>query len=176
LAWRHSVTPANVPLNDGNIDMIFSPHRLRAAFLLPAFVFTASVPTGLIGAALAQSKSVEVPGNRQLSASETMASPGQAGTDYGANAPSLAGLTLLATIPAPAVPRLGYLIEAQCTAGLTVVLDDQGGSLTATIVVLQGSNANGGQGGSLGMAGMPHTGRIRIYSSSSSCQMAARSW
>ena len=86
------------------------------------------------------------------------------------------GRRLLATIPVPAVPRLGYLIQANCTAGVTVVLDDQWGSLTPTILVLQGAIANGGQGGSLSMAGMPHTGRIRIYSSSSSCQMAARSW
>jgi hypothetical protein len=176
LGSRNSLTPVNVSVTNGNYNMILSPRRLRAAFLLPALVLIASLPTGLIGGALAQGKSVEVPAYRQLGAGETMASPGQSGADYGANAPSLSGLTLLATIPAPAVPRLGYLIEAQCTAGLTVVLDDQGGSLTPTIVVLQGSGANGGQGGSLGMAGMPHTGRIRIYSSSSSCQMAARSW
>jgi hypothetical protein len=131
---------------------------------------------GLGGSARAQSKSVEVPAYRQLGASEAMASPGQSGADYSANAPSLAGLTLLATIPAPATPRLGYFIEAQCTAGLVVALDDQGGSLTPTIVVLQGSGAAGGQGGSLSMAGMPHTGRIRIFSSSSGCQMAARAW
>jgi hypothetical protein len=160
--------------------MTLSPRRLRAAFLLVALGFTASPPIGsplgLGASALAQSKSVEVPASRQLGASEVMASPGANGADYGTNAPSLAGLTLLATIPTPASPRLGYFVEAQCTAGLTVVLDDQSGSLTPTIVVLQGSAANGGQGGSLNMAGMPHTGRIRIYSSSSSCQMAARSW
>ena len=131
---------------------------------------------GFVGSAAAQSKSVEVPGNRQLGAAEAMASPGQSGADYSANVPSLAGLTLLATIPAPSVPRLGGVIEAQCTAGLLVVLDDQADLLTPTIVVLAGAGANGGQGGSLDLAGMPHTGRIRIYSSSSSCQMAARSW
>jgi len=131
---------------------------------------------GFVGSAAAQSKSVEVPGNRQLGAAEAMASPGQSGADYSANVPSLAGLTLLATIPAPSVPRLGGVIEAQCTAGLLVVLDDQADLLTPTIVVLAGAGANGGQGGSLDLAGMPHTGRIRIYSSSSSCQMAAGSW
>jgi hypothetical protein len=156
--------------------MTISPRCLRAAFFLTAVAVTVSPPMGLIGGALAQSKSVEVPAFRQLGASEAMASPGTNGADYGANAPSLAGLTLLATIPAPAAPRLGYLIEAQCTAGLTVVLDDQAGSLTPTVVVLQGSSTNGGQGGSLSMTGMPHTGRIRIYSSSAGCQMAARSW
>jgi hypothetical protein len=155
--------------------MIISSRCPRAA-LLPAVLVTAILTLGATGIALAQSQSVEVPAYRQLGAGEAMASPGRSGTDYSANAPSLAGLTLLATMPAPSVPRLGYLVQAQCTAGLTVVLDDQGGSLTPTMIVLQGSGVNGGQGGSLSMAGMPHTGRIRIYSSSSSCQMAARSW
>jgi hypothetical protein len=150
--------------------------RLRAAFLLPAFGLAASLPLALVTGAAAQGKSVEVPNYRQLGASEAMASPGQSGSDYSANAPSLAGLTLLATIPAPAAPRLGYLVQAQCTAGLTVAFDDQAGSLTATIVTLQGPPANGGQGGSITMSGMPHTGRIRIYSSAANCQMAARSW
>ncbi len=156
--------------------MTIPPRRLRAAFFLIALAVTASLPLGPGAGALAQSKSVEVPALRQLGASEAMASPGRNGADYGANPPSLSGLTLLATIPAPAVPRLGYLIEAQCPAGLTIALDDQGGSLAPTIVVLAGPAATGGEGGSLDMAGMPHTGRIRIYSSSSGCQMAARSW
>lgn len=154
--------------------MTISACRPRAAFLLAAFVVAASVPMGSI--ASAQTKSVEVPASRQLGASEAMASPGQSGADYSANAPSLAGLTLLATIPAPSAPRFGGVVEAQCTAGLTVVFDDQGGSLTPTMVVLAGPAANGGQGGSLDLAGMPHTGRIRIYSSAAGCQMAARAW
>ena len=156
--------------------MTITSRRLRAAFLLAACALTASLVIGAGGSALAQSKSVEVPAYRQLGAAEPMASPGASGTDYSANAPSLAGLTLLATIPAPASTRLGYLVQAQCTAGLTVVFDDQAGSLSPTVVVLQGSGAAGGQGGSLSMAAMPHTGRIRIYSSSAGCQMAARSW
>lgn len=147
--------------------MIRNAGRLGAAFLLLM---------GAADAALAQSKSVEVPGYRQLGAAEPMTEPGLTGADYSANAPSLSGLTLLATIPAPAVPRLGYLIQAQCTAGLTIVFDDTAGSLTPTIAVLAGPGSNGGQGGSLSMAGMPHTGRIRIYSSASNCQMAARAW
>jgi len=145
------------------------PRRLRAAFLTAALVVAA-------GAALAQDQSVEVPAYRQLGAVETLAAPDQNGTDYSANAPSLAGLSLLATIPVPSQPRRGYLVQAQCTAGLTVVLDDEAGALTPTIIVLQGPTVGGGQGGSLSMAGMPHSGRIRIYSSSSGCQMAARSW
>jgi hypothetical protein len=136
----------------------------------------ASLPFGLSGSASAQGKSIDLPALRQLGASEPMSSPGNNGTDYSANAGSLSGLTLLATIPAPTVPRLGGVIQAQCIAGLVVVLDDQAGALPATLVVLAGPAATGGQGGSLDLAGMPHTGRIRIYSSSSSCQMAARAW
>jgi len=158
--------------------MTISPHPLRAALLPAALAVAASLPFGFTDHALAQSKSIEVPAYRQLGANEAMASPGQNGADYSANAPSLSGLTftLLATIPAPATPRLSYVVQAQCTAGLTVVLDDQAGALTPTILVIQGAASAGGQGGSLSMAGMPHTGRIRIYSSASSCQMAARSW
>jgi hypothetical protein len=155
--------------------MIFRPRRLRAAFLISAAV-TAAVPLGAIAIAAAQGKSVEVPSYRALGASEAMTSPGQNGGDYSANAGSLSGLNLLATIPAPAVPRLGGIIQAQCTAGLVVVFDDQAGALAPTLIVLAGPTVNGGQGGSLDLAGTPHTGRIRIYSSSSSCQMAARSW
>ncbi len=150
--------------------------RLRAAFLLAALGIAASPSPHLVTIAAAQGKSVEVPAYRALGANEAMTSPGQNGADYSANAPSLAGLTLLATISAPSAPRLGYFVEAQCTAGVTVVMDDQASSLTPTLVVLQGSPANGGQGGSLNMTGMPHTGRIRIYSSAANCQMAARSW
>ena len=146
--------------------MTLTQRRLRAAFLLA--VLTAS--------AAASAQTIDVPAYRQLGATETMAAPSGNGADYSANAPSLSGLTLLATIPAPPVPRRGYFIQAQCTAGLTVVFDDQAGALTPTAVVLAGAAAAGGQGGSVAMAGMPHTGRIRIYSSSGGCQMAARSW
>jgi hypothetical protein len=157
-----------------------SARRLPAAFFLMAATVAAS-PTmnsigGLIGIASAQSTAVDVPAHRELGASEPMASPGNSGTDYSANAGSLSGLTLLATVPAPLVPRRGGVIQAQCTAGLVVALDDQAASLTATLIVLAGAATTGGQGGALDLAGMPHTGRIRIYSSSSSCQMAARAW
>ena len=146
--------------------MTLTQRRLRAAFLLGAL--------GITGAAQAQS--IEVPTYRQLGASETMSAAANPGTDYSANAPSLSGLTLLATIPAPSTPRRGYIVQAQCTAGLSVVFDDAAGALTPTIVVLAGAAANGGQGGSVTMSGEPHTGRIRIYSTASGCQMAARSW
>jgi hypothetical protein len=166
----------NIPATDGNPSMNIFLRRGRAALLPAALVLTASLSMGLIGSTLAQSKSIEVPASRQLGASEAMASPGNSGADYSANAASLSGLTLLATIPAPSAPRLGGVIQAQCTAGLVVVLDDQGGSLPPTSIVLAGPGANGGQGGSLDLAGMPHTGRIRIYSSAAGCQMAARAW
>jgi hypothetical protein len=148
--------------------MSLTPRRLRVAFLLAM--------SGTAGAAQAQPPTVDVPTYRQLNAAETMAPPGGNGTDYSANAASLSGLTLLATIPAPAMPRRGYIVQAQCTAGLTIVFDDAAGTLTPTIVTLAGAAANGGQGGSVSMDGMPHTGRIRIYSTASGCQMAARSW
>jgi hypothetical protein len=153
-----------------------SPRRLRAAFLSAALLLAAGSSFGVSSNALAQSKTIDVPASRQLVASEIMGSPSQNGIDYSANAGSLAGLALLATIPALNVPRRGGVIEAQCTAGVTVVLDDQAGSVTPTILVLSGPAANGGQGGSLDLSGMPHTGRIRIYSSNSGCQMAARVW
>lgn len=100
---------------------------------------------------------------------------GNNGVDYSANAPSLSGLSLLATIPANTA-RLGFFIEAQGTAGLTVAFDDSAGALTPTIVVLGGAGANGGQGGSIDMNSLPHTGRIRIYGALSSVPMAARAW
>lgn len=100
---------------------------------------------------------------------------GSNGVDYSTNAPSLSGLTLLATIPASSA-RLGYFIQAQDTPTLTIVLDDQAGSLTPTIVILAGAVSTGAQGGAISMDGMPHTGRIRIYSTISGVQMAARAW
>jgi hypothetical protein len=100
---------------------------------------------------------------------------GSNGVDYSANAPSFSGLSLLATIPAN-TSRLGYFIQSQATTGLTVVMDDQAGSLTPTVVVLAGAASNGAQGGAVSMDGLPHSGRIRIYASSSGVQMAARAW
>jgi len=110
-----------------------------------------------------------------LATTSQAASTGDNGVDYSANAPSLSGLTLLATIPANTA-RLGFLIQAQGTAALTVAFDDSAGALTPTIVVVSGASANGGQGASVSMTGMPHTGRIRIFSTSSGVQMAARAW
>jgi hypothetical protein len=105
----------------------------------------------------------------------TQQSGGNNGVDYSANPPSLTGLTLLATIPANTA-RLGYFIQAQGTPALTVALDDAAGSLTPTIVVLSGAASNGAQGASIDMTGLPHSGRVRIFSTSSSAPMAARAW
>jgi hypothetical protein len=151
------------------------PPRRWTAFL--AFVLAAaSLGAAFAIDAAAQTTAVEVPAYRAVGASEPMISPGQNGTDYSANRASLAGLTLLATIPAPSEPRRGYIVQAQCVAGLTVVLDDQNSALAATLIVLGGAGTDGGQGGSIDMSGVPHTGRIRIYSKNAACQMAARSW
>ena len=146
--------------------MIFPSGCRVAAFLL----FACSHPL----AAAAQSANIDVPQYRQLGASETMAPPGNSGTDFSANLPSLAGLTLLATIPAPKSVRCKVEIAANCSAGVTIVLDDQAGTGTPTIIPIAGPASDGGQGG--GWTGTAHTGRIRIYSSNAACQMAARIW
>src|SRR5260370_41218361 len=98
--------------------------RLRAAFLLVALGIAASPSLHLVTIAAAQGKSVEVPAYRALGAGEAMTSPGQNGADYSASAPSLAGLTLLATIPAPSTPRLRYFVEAQGPGGGAGGLDE----------------------------------------------------
>lgn len=152
--------------------MIRSVCRLRAAFPLLALVFGA---TGVADGS-ARAETTVVPAYRMLQAAEPMTPPGNAGSDFSVNAPSLAGLTLLATIPAPSSPRRGLLIQAQCTAGLIVVLDSEAGGSNPTMIVLAGAPANGGQGGTLDMTGIPHTGKIAIYSSAANCQMAARAW
>ncbi len=103
----------------------------------------------------------------------TLADAGD-GIDFSNNPPSLPG-SLLVTIPANPL-RAGFFIQSQDTGNLTVVLDDQGGSLQYTVVVLGGADVTGDQGGSLSMSGMPHSGRIRIYAAGPTYQMAARDW
>jgi len=97
------------------------------------------------------------------------------GADYSANPPSLSGLTLLVTIPATA-HGTGLVIQANCAAGVRVVLDDPPGTITPTIFVLAGGAAAGTEGASLSQMGIPHAGRVRIYSSDAACQVAARAW
>jgi hypothetical protein len=152
--------------------MIRSACRRRAAFSLLAVLFGAAA----VADGSARAETVAVPAYRPLQAAEPMSPPGSAGSDFSANPPSLSGLTLLATIPAPSSPRRGYLIQAQCAAGLTVVLDRESGGSNPTRLILAGAQVNGGQGGTLDMAGIPHTGKIEIYSSAADCQMAARAW
>jgi hypothetical protein len=151
--------------------MIRSACRFNAAFSLLAFALVANVANGP-----AQAENIDIPAYRALQAAEPMAAPGSTGSDFSANAPSLSGLTLLARIPAPSSPRRGYLIQAQCTAGLIVVFDKEAGGSNPTFIILAGAPVNGGQGGTLDMSGMPHTGKIEIYSSAADCQMAARVW
>src|SRR5262245_36639837 len=127
--------------------MISHPRRRLAAFLLFGWVHPL--------AAMAQSATIDVPQYRQLGAAEAMAPPGNSGTDFSANPPSLAGLTLLATIPAPKTVRRKVEIAANCSAGVTIVLDDPSGAGTATIIPLAGPVADGGQGGS--WTGTAHT-------------------
>jgi hypothetical protein len=151
--------------------MIRSACRVPAAFSLLAFALAANVAN-----APARGENIDVPAYRTLQAAEPMVAPGSTGSDFSANAPSLAGLTLLATVPTPASPRRGYLIQAQCTAGLVVVFDRETGDSNPTMIILAGAPVDGGQGGTLDMSGMPHTGKIEIYSSAADCQMAARAW
>lgn len=118
----------------------------------------------------------QVPAYQPIRGTELMTPPGSAGTDYSANQPTLDGLTLLNTIPDEIVkPRRGYVIQAQCLAGMVIVFDTSaGGPFTAFI--LSGGLGDGNQGASLDSSSMPHSGRIRIYSSNPSCQFAARTW
>jgi hypothetical protein len=148
--------------------MIRSACRLRAAFSLLALAFGATA----IADRSARAETTAVPAYRMLQVAEPMTPPGSSGSDFSGNAPVLPGLTLLATIPAP--PRRGLLIQAQCTAGLIGVLEKESSGSNPTRIVLAGASANGGQGGTLDRAGIPHTGWIAIYSSAVSCQMAAR--
>jgi hypothetical protein len=159
--------------------MIRTTRRRRAAFLLPAL---AAVTVS--GVAFGQANMVDTPAYRRLEASEPMTPSGVIGTDYSANSPSLAGLTLLATVPSlhAGQVRRGYFIEAACAAGLVVAFDDgvdTGTNCTPGICTakpIDGGGIDGMQGGAVTWSAMPHTGRIRIYSTDANCQMAARAW
>lgn len=126
----------------------------------------------LIGVSVAVMAAVAIVSS--AGAANVVSQLGSNGKDYSTNAPSLSGLTLLKTMQANA-DRLGYGIQAQCVAGLTVVFDDGSGQ-GQSIWLVAGSGADGQQGGSIDWAAMPHTGRILIYSSNASCQYAARDW
>ncbi|HZT90287.1 MAG TPA: hypothetical protein VFA12_20270 [Stellaceae bacterium] len=99
------------------------------------------------------------------------------GSDYSVNPPSLSGLTLLTTIPAAGGHRLGYLIVVSSSVAYYVTLDD--GTDTGTnctpgkcTILPLGLN---GIGSWMDMAGMPHTGRIRVFGTAGSF-VGAHSW
>jgi hypothetical protein len=96
---------------------------------------------------------------------------GTTGIDETANRASIAGYTLLQTIPAAVNLRYGLLIQAQCTAGLLVGLADAAGAVT--YIALGAAPAVNGQGGSLNLRDLPYSGVITIYSTSASCVYGA---
>ena len=96
---------------------------------------------------------------------------GTTGIDETANRASLAGYTLLQTIPAAVNLRYGLFIQSQCTAGLLVALSDAAGAIT--YIALGAAPAAQGQGGSLNLRDMPYSGAIGIYSTSASCVYGA---
>jgi hypothetical protein len=99
--------------------------------------------------------------------------PSGNGASGGANPPSLSDMTLLGSFNAYAL-RSGMQVGVNCVAGMDVVLDDQSGSLTPTIIPLDGSSTEGGQGSSYWNS--LHTGRVRFYSTNPTCQYWARQW
>lgn len=102
-----------------------------------------------------------------------VALPGGNGSDSSGHAPSLGGLTLLRTMDGN-TSRAGLDVGCNCAAGLDVVLDDDAGLLSPTIIPVNGGAADGLQGG--GYSTPYHSGRVRIYSSNANCQYWARQW
>lgn len=97
-------------------------------------------------------------------------SGGSVGTDYSANVPSLAGLTLLSTVPVNA-SRNQIIVQNQSLDTLTLVQDNgSGGSPSYTI--LNPSFSAGAQGGA--WSDNYFRGRLRVYSSGSSSQISVR--
>lgn len=104
-------------------------------------------------------------------------------TDASSASPSLAGLNLLGTLAATP-GRRGFIVQAQDSAancstgggaqGLIAAFDDGAGG-TVTVLSIGYTAAKGGQGGSISMDGMPHTGRIRYYGTAG-CQVGAAQW
>lgn len=84
-----------------------------------------------------------------------------------------AGAVLLATVAANA-HRIGFLVQQQSANAVWVVLDD-GGSGTATTIVLDPAAGAGRQGGSLDMTSCPHSGRIRVYGTTGA-QVSVAEW
>lgn len=85
-----------------------------------------------------------------------------------------AGNVLLATL-AQNFPRKGYLIQNQSVADVYAVLDDSGGSVAPTVLVVAAGAGADKQGSTYDMTGLPHIGRIRIYGASGA-QVALADW
>ena len=92
------------------------------------------------------------------------------GTDWSWNAPSVAGMTLIGTIP-ESLSRAYVEVMVNCAAGAIVAVDDAKGKTAPTYYPIAG---NSGQGGS--WSSRHHTGRVRIFSVSPTCQIAGREW
>jgi len=94
--------------------------------------------------------------------------PAGVGSEYGASAPGV-GYTLLSTIPAGR--RHGYVIQAQCTAGLLVSFEE---ALSGpSYLSLAGPSVAGGHGGSVSMSGIPYDGVIKVFSTDAACRHTA---
>lgn len=80
--------------------------------------------------------------------------------DYSANPGSVAGLTLLATVPATA-SRVAVEVQNQSAGTITVVRDDGTGAAgTVSMILLAGAGA-GAQGG--GWSSTTFKGRLLVY-------------
>lgn len=137
-------------------------HRMRSAWFGLALTL-AAIP------ALAQ-RSPSVTDQPTLAVGH-YALKGTTGTDETANRASTSGYTLLQTIPAATNLRYGLLIQAQCTAGLLIALNDAAGGVT--YLALGGAPASQGQGGSLNLRDMPYSGAIGIWSTNAACVYGA---
>lgn len=96
------------------------------------------------------------------------------GVDYSINAQSLAGLTLVQTIPIDQ-RRLGYFVQNQDINKVYVVFD-RDASDTGSVAILAAASALGEPGGYIDMQAMPHSGRMRVYCSAATPRIAARAW
>ena len=98
--------------------------------------------------------------------------------DWSVNPPPMNGWALLQTIPG--FDRREHIeIMASCPAGIRIVLDEldirSGQSMQQTIVPITGA-ANFNQGGVWFQGVNGHKGRIRIYSTDSTCFVSAWEW
>lgn len=96
------------------------------------------------------------------------------GTDYSANAPSLAA-NLLLTIPANA-DRIGFFIQNLSADPVQVVLSAAGSGAGDTVMVLNPAGGTGQAGGSVDFSGIPHGGEIQVYAANASDAVTARAW